>query len=91
MKTIFNKFIALFRPLAKMVDKGRIKGYGCPKLGIIHSHGVEMPRNNEQVPKRQGPMLAKMAEYLAQEFSWHVRDSNGHMVRLKKVTKLKPK
>ena len=42
-KTVFNKFVALFRPLAKMVNEGRIKGYGCPKVRIIHSRRVETP------------------------------------------------
>ena len=90
MKTVFNKFVALFRPLAKMVEKVVIKGYGCPKVRIIHSHRVETPGNKEQVAKRQGTRLTNMIEYLAQEVISHVRDSNGHVFGLKKVTKLKP-
>ena len=89
-KTVFNKSVALFRPLLKMVEKEIIKGYGRPKVRVIHSHGVETPRNKEQVAKRQGPTPTKMMEYLAQELICHVRDSNSHVFGFKKVTKLKP-
>ena len=104
-KTMFNKSVALFGPLVKMVEKEIIEGYGCPKVRIIHNHGVETLRNKEQVAKRQGPTPTKKIEYLAQEVICHVRESssylagevicrirvsNSDMFSLKKVTKLKP-
>ena len=90
-KTVFNKFVALFRPLVEMVEKVRIKGYGCPKVRIIHSKGVEMPRNKEQIAKCQGPRLAKVIEYLAQEVICHAGVSSSHLFSFKKVAKLNPK
>src|SRR5258706_12394660 len=89
-KTVLNKSVALFRPPLKMMEKCRIEGYGCPKVRIIRSHGVETPRNKEQVAKRQGPTLTKMIEYLAQEVICHVRGFTSHVLRLKKVMKLRP-
>ena len=89
-ETLLNKFVAWVRQSVKMDKKVAIKGYGCPKVRIIHSHGVETPRNKEQVAKRQRPTLTKMVEYPAQEVICHVRDSNSHVFRSKKVTELKP-
>ena len=90
-KTVLNIFVALFRPLAKTVEKERINGNGCPQVLIFHNHGVETPRNKQQVAKRQWPTLTKLIEYLEQEAICDARDSDGHIFRFKKVTKLKPK
>ena len=84
-KTVFNKFVALFRPLLKMMEKCRIEGYGCPKMRIIRSHGVETPRNKEQVAKRQGPRFTKKMEYLAQEVICNVRGFTNDVFKLKEV------
>jgi hypothetical protein len=89
-ETLLNKYVALFRPLAKMASKEEVKGYSGPKVSIVHGCRVETPRNKQQAAKREGPRITDMIEYLAQEVICHMRDSsNDHVSRLKKVTKRK--
>jgi hypothetical protein len=42
-ETLLNKYVALFRPLAKMAVKEGVKGYSGPKVSIVHGCRVKTP------------------------------------------------